>query len=203
MSKLSRRKVLAGGGQAVAAAAVLPFIPTVAYAKEDAELFALYEKRKQLETEYMAATNRYDETCRAVSRRFAGLPPYEPPTKPLTLETPEHKAFIAKAQYDSALIDAAEEQRPGVLAEAKKQAGVPALEKKKDAAERAWLDAEDRIFAARASTAQGMLLKLTIDWTDRMRRDWPAKGLAAGVAFYDGATASVVTDLERLIARAS
>ena len=63
------------------------------------------------------------------------------------------------------------------------------------------MDAESRLLAARANTPEGMLLKLTIDWTDRMRRDWPAKGLAADIAFYDGATASVVMDLERLARR--
>ena len=43
MSKLSRRETLARGGQVVAAAAVLPFIPSIAQAQEDAELFALYD----------------------------------------------------------------------------------------------------------------------------------------------------------------
>ncbi len=58
MSKLSRRKVLAGGGQAVAAAAVLPFLPSInpAHAEEGADAALLarvaqwhraYEKRME------------------------------------------------------------------------------------------------------------------------------------------------------------
>lgn len=48
MSKITRRNALARGGQAVAAAAVLSTLPSIADAKEDAELFALFEKCKQL-----------------------------------------------------------------------------------------------------------------------------------------------------------
>ena len=127
---------------------------------------------------------------------------YEPSTKRLTLGTPEHKAFIAKAHYDSALIDAAEEQRPGVLAEAKKRAGVPALKKKYDTTLDSWLAALDRLYDTPAHTPAGMIVKLTIEWTDQMRRDWRAKGRAADVEIPDDAVESVLLDIERLSGRA-
>ena len=205
MSKITRRETLTRGGQAIAVAAALPFISSInpAQAQEDAELFALYEECKQLENEHMAATNRYEVTSRAASRRFAGLPPYEPTTlKRLVLGTPEYEAFIHKALADSALIDAAEKQRPGGLAEAKKQAGVPALEKKYDANLDSWLTALDRLYDTPAHTPAGMILKLKIEWTDHMRRDWQAKGRAADVEIPDDAVESVLMDLERLSGRA-
>ena len=43
MSKITRRNALARGGQAVAAAAVLSTLPTIAHAKEDAELLSRVE----------------------------------------------------------------------------------------------------------------------------------------------------------------
>lgn len=159
--KTSRRDALAHGGKVIAAAAVLSTLPSIAHAKEDAELFALREKWSRLLREFGAAEARSSEAGFAVRDRF-----------------PELKG--------------------DALAEAMKQAGVPALRKKERDAYDSWSDVERRIFAYRANTPQGMILKLTIDWTDRMRRDWPAKGLAADVQFLDEGTASVLLDLERL-----
>ena len=81
MPKLSRRKVLAGGGQAVAAAAGLPFLFSTnpAQAQEDAELFALYEEWKRLEE--IASEGDDKEEWQAVfdvERRF-----FETPTRTL------------------------------------------------------------------------------------------------------------------------
>ena len=165
MSKITRRETLARGGQAVAAVAVLTTLPSIAAAKEDAELFAQYERCRWLEKKYIAAINRYEEPYFAVRRR--------PP-----------------------------ELKGGALAEAMKQAGVPALEKKKDAAERAYLAAEDRFYDMPAHSPAGMILKLTYEWTDRMRRDWRAKGIAADVQFHPDAIPSVLLDIERLCGRA-
>ncbi len=95
MPKLSRRKALARGGQAVAAAAVLTTLPTIAHAKEDAELFALYEKCRRLEKKHTAAIIRQDETSMAVRKAFR-----EPPTsrelwkRVQTPGTPERIAVI-------------------------------------------------------------------------------------------------------------
>ena len=204
MSKITRRETLTRGGQAMAAAAVLSALPSIAAAKEDAELFSCFEKCKQLENEYMAAINRYDETRIAVSRRFGGLPLREPPTKRmLTPGTPEHKAFLDEARAEHTLMEAAEKQRPGGLAEAEKQAGVPALKKKYDTTERAWLDALERLYDMPAYTPEGMILKLTIEWNDRIRRHWRAKGRAADVEFHPDATPSVLLDLERLAGQVS
>ena len=77
MSKLSRRETLARGGQVVAAAAVLPFLSTInpAHAKEDAELFALYEEWKRLEE--IASKGDDDAEWQAtwdVERRFFETP---------------------------------------------------------------------------------------------------------------------------------
>ena len=44
----------------------------------------------------------------------------------------------------------------------------------------------------------GMILKIKIEWTDRMRRDWRTKGRAADVEISDEAVESVLMDLERL-----
>ncbi len=169
MSKITRRETLARGGQAVAAAAVLTTLPSIAQAKEDAELFALYEECRRLETEYIAAINRYEEPYFAVRRQF-----------------PRYLDGV----------------KPEGLAEAMKQAGVPALEKKKDAAERAWGDALDRFFDTRANTPQGMILKITVEWSDRTWRKGRAKGPAHRIDYHPDAIPSILVDLERLAARA-
>ena len=169
MSKLSRRETLARGGQVVAAAAVLPFIPTVAHAKEDAELFALYERCRWLEKKYIAAINRYEEPYFAVRRQF-----------------PRYLDGV----------------KPEGLAEAEERAGVPALEEKKDAAERAYLDTLDRFFDTRANTPQGMIIKITIEWSDRTWRKWRAKGATERLHYPPDAIPSILVDLERLAGRA-
>ena len=68
--RTTRRNVLKGGGKAVAAVATLPFLSSIppAQAQEDAELFALYERCRQLEKEHMAALNRYEEVWFPVKR---------------------------------------------------------------------------------------------------------------------------------------
>ena len=51
MSKITRRETLAGGGKVIAAAAVLPVIPTIAHAMsdgEDSELIALWQRHQEL-----------------------------------------------------------------------------------------------------------------------------------------------------------
>ena len=71
MSKLSRRETLAGGGKVMAAAAVLPFVPSIAQAKEDADAALLarvaqwhraYEKRMEADLfaeEHRGARDEY------------------------------------------------------------------------------------------------------------------------------------------------
>ena len=71
MSKLSRRETLAKGGQAMAAAAVLPFIPSIAHAQEGADAALLarvaqwhraYEKRMEADLfseEHRGARDEY------------------------------------------------------------------------------------------------------------------------------------------------
>ena len=81
--------------------------------------------------------------------------------------------------------------------EAEKRAGCPALEKKQDAAQRAWADALDRLYDMRTHTPQGMILKFTAEWGERSWRNWQAKDYSR-VEFPDDAMASVLLDLERL-----
>ncbi|MCH8098266.1 MAG: hypothetical protein IID53_14455 [Proteobacteria bacterium] len=60
MPKLSRRETLARGGAAVAAAAVLPFIPAIAHAKEDAEILRAEAALLRLRDEINAGLHRLD-----------------------------------------------------------------------------------------------------------------------------------------------
>ena len=69
MSKLSRRETLARGGQVVAAAAVLSTLPTIAQAKEDAELFALYGEYRRLERGFETAQERLSAVSSPVHQR--------------------------------------------------------------------------------------------------------------------------------------
>ena len=83
-------------------------------------------------------------------------------------------------------------------AEAEKQAGIPALKKKDAATFKVWLAAQDRFFDMPAHTLEGMILKLTIEWNDRIWRHWRAKGRGADVEIHPDAPSSVLIDLERL-----
>ena len=178
MSKLSRRETLAGGGRAIAVAAVLSTLPSIAHAKEDAELFALFGKCKQLEKEYIKAINGYEKVQIPVSRSFPEMPLYGE----------------SRREWER-------EYRPS-LNKALERAGVPALKKKHKATERAWLAAQDRFYDMPAHTPAGMILKLTNEWTEGQRRDWRAKGIAADVEYHPDATSSVLLDIERLAGRA-
>ena len=60
MPKLSRRETLARGGQAVAAAAVLPFLPSVAAAKGDAELLRAESEHRRINDEINAGLHSPD-----------------------------------------------------------------------------------------------------------------------------------------------
>ena len=170
MRKITRRNALARGGQVVAAAAVLSTLPSIAHAKEDAELFACFEKCKRLETEYMAAINRHDDVWLPIRQQF-----------------PRYLDGV----------------KPEGLAEAEKQAGVPALKMKYKATERAWLDAAHRFYEMPAHTPAGMILKLTNEWTDRMWRAWRAKDASEHFEFHPDATPSVLRAIERLAGRAT
>ena len=91
--------------------------------------------------------------------------------------------------------------KPEGLAEAEKQAGVPALAKKQDAVCDDWLAALDRFYDMPAHTFEGMILKLTNEWTDSMWRAWRAKDVSEHFEFHPAAAPSVVMDLERLSGR--
>ena len=78
MSKITRRNALARGGQAVAAAAVLSTLPSIAHAKEDAELFILYEEFKRLEKLEIAACKKADEAWVRVVRPFPSGAKWKP-----------------------------------------------------------------------------------------------------------------------------
>ena len=208
MSKLSRRETLARGGQVVAAAAVLPFIPSIAQAQEDAELFALYDEYRRLEKDYETAQCRAGDAAAAVRRAFR-----EPPTLSDLLEavdtpgSPEREVF--KAHCDD-LMDAvnatkavAKGRWDADLAKAEERAGVPALKKTEDAACDAWLGTLHRLLAIRANTPAGMILKFRIAWCDVQEQSWQNKHSHRDVEFWDDAMASVLMDLERLAGRVS
>ena len=203
MSKFTRRETLARGGQAVAAAAVLSTLPTIAHAEDDAELFALYDEYRRLEKDYGAAEARASEAAFAVRRAFR-----EPPTLSDLLEavdtpgSPEREVF--KAHCDD-LMDAvnatkavAKGRWDADLAKAEERAGVPALKKTEDAACDAWLGTLHRFLAMRAKTPAGMILKFRIGWCDVQEQSWQNKHSHRDVEFWDDAMASVLMDLERL-----
>ena len=167
--RTTRRNVLKGGGKAVAAVATLPFLFSTnpAQAQEDAELFALYDECRRLETEYIDAINRHDDVWLPIRQQF-----------------PKYLDGV----------------KPEGLAEAEARAGLPALEKKQRAAERAWLDALDRFYDIPALTPAGMILKFTVEWGKCSRRNWRAKDYAH-VEFPENGMASILMDLERLSGR--
>ncbi len=78
------------------------------------------------------------------------------------------------------------------------RAGLPALAEKQSDACEDWCAAERRLFDTRANTPAGMILKLTIEWTDGRRRDWRTKGRAADLEFHPDAIPSVLLHIERL-----
>jgi len=93
--------------------------------------------------------------------------------------------------------------KPEALVEAEARAGLPALEKKQDAALDDWSDAEDRFYDMRAHTPEGMILKLTLEWSDRTWRRWRAKDPAHHIDYHPDAIPSILMDLERLAGVAS
>ncbi len=182
MSKLSRRETLAGGGKAVAAAATLPFLFTnnPAQAQEDAELFALFAKYKRLEKVEIEAA---DKLHHALFK--AGLNVSEVSKSFLTPAEFIRRAYSGRAK---------ELERSGLLA----------LEKKHEAAKKASLDVVSRLYAARAHTPEGMILKLVIERADCDRRSWRAKGRPGrerftGAEYFSQGPASVLMDIERLL----
>ncbi len=201
MSKITRRETLARGGQAVAAAAVLSTLPSIAHAKEDAELFTFFEKCKRLENEYMAAVNKYDKAGFALRRQFPKSPGHQTFLDSVAKQRELNAQCAEEVRVQNACIKAAEDRRAAGLAKAEEQAGIPALKKKHEAAERSWTAAEDRFYGMPANTPEGMILKLTNEWTDGMRRDWRAKGIAADVQYHPAAISSVLLDIERLSGR--
>ena len=138
MSKLSRRKVLAGGGQAVAAAAVVPFLPSTAQAKPDAGLFALYEEYRRLEKAEIKAEGREAEA----------------------------RIALRRAYRDKPLPNGADKKWDCNWAEAEKRAGVTDLGKKRVAAVKASCEVLSRLYNMRANTSEGVLLKLVIRRSD-------------------------------------
>ncbi len=208
MSKLSRRDALAHGGRAVAAAAVLSTLPSIAHAEDDAGLCALYDEYRRLEKQYMAAEGKATHASVAVRKAFRAEPTLKTHWKAInTPGSPERVALIQAPGRLAEAIDnvesAAKERWGADLAEAEKQAGVPALKKKQDAACNAWSTALDLFIATRAHTAPGMILKFRIAWCERQEREWQATHSHRDVEFWDDAMASVLIDLERLAGMAA
>ena len=181
MSRLSRRETLAGGGKAVAAAAVIPFLFSTnpAQAQEDAELFALFAKYKRLEK---VETEASDRLHHALSEAGINV----------------SKLFWTTAE----LISRAYSGRAKEL----ERSGLLALEKKHEAAVNATKDVLNRLYDAPALTAMGMVLKLAIDRADDTRRGWRAEGHAGrqrftGKEYFSQGPLSVFMDLERLAGR--
>ncbi len=138
MSKLSRRETLAGGGKVMAAATVLPFLPSTAQAKPDAELFALYEEYRRLEKAEIKAETREAEGRIAVRRAYRDKP----------------------------LPNGADKKWDVNWAEVEKRAGVTDLGKKRVAAVKASCEVLSRLYNMRANTSEGVLLKLVIRRSD-------------------------------------
>ncbi len=176
----TRRDVLKRSAQAVAAGAVLPFLPATAQAQEDGELFALFAKYKRLEKVEIEAT---DKLHHAMSEAGINV----------------SKLYWTKAE----LISRAYSGRAKEL----ERSGLLALEKKHKAAVNATKDALSRLYDARAHTPEGMILKLTIERADCGRRGWRAEGRPGrqqftGKEYFSQGPASVLMDIERLAGRA-
>ena len=109
MSKLSRRETLAGGGKAVAAAAVLPLFPSInpAHAEEDADA-ALFN----LVDQYKTATNAYDELKKAWCEQVRSLvapqyrdDPYSDPHRTTRWDSRSEKARDLEVEMQWAMDD--------------------------------------------------------------------------------------------------
>ena len=179
--KTTRRSLLKGGGPAVAAAATLPFLFTSnpAQAQEDAGLFALFAKYKRLEKAEIEASDRL-----------------------------HHALSEAGVNVSGSFLTAAELIRRAYSGRAKEleRTGIPALEKKHEAAKKASLDVLSRLYDARALTAEGMILKLAIERADCDRRGWRAEGRPGrqqftGKEYFSQGPSSVLMDIERLAGR--
>ena len=205
----TRRDVLTHGGKVIATVAVLPFLPSIAHAEDDAGLFAQYEKCRQLETEFMAATNRYEEVSFAVPRRFQKGKAPQMVSRWSFLKglinqlTEQHiqRSDIQRIKDVADEICDIEKKWEADLAEAEERAGVPALKKKQDTACNAWEVVLNHFFTVRAHTPAGMILKFRIAWCDKQEREWQATHSHRDVEFWDDAMASVLMDLESLSGR--
>lgn len=164
---INRRDAIKCGGKAVAVAAALPFLPSIAHAEGDAELFAQYEKCRRLERAYVDATEKADLA-----------------------------SFAARGQFIVSL--------DGTLAEAEKQAGIPALYEKAKAAEAASMEAIADFYNIPAMTVRGTILKIQLAWSEEEVREFraQAKGEADYYDFDDHVIGSILLDLERLSGRA-
>ena len=127
----------------------------------------------------------------------------------------EHQAFLdsvarqkelnaqcaKEVHIQNACIEATKEPRMDGLAEAEEQAGVSALKKKHEATTKAWYDAQDRFYDMPANTPEGMILKLTVEWSDRTWRTWRAKRTAHDIDYHPDTIPSILMDLERVAGR--
>ena len=107
MSKITRRETLARGGRAVAAAAVLPFLPSIAHAEEDADT-ALFHLVDQYET----ATKAYDELKKAWCEQVRSLvapqyrdDPYSDPHRTTRWDSRSEKARDLEVEMQWAMDD--------------------------------------------------------------------------------------------------
>lgn len=189
----TRRDALAHGGRIIATAAVLPFLPAIKPAQAqpvkistwlvttaDAELFALYAKYKRLEKVEAKASDRLHH---ALSE--AGLNVSEVSESYLTA------AELIRRRYSG-------------RAKELERTGIPALEKKHEAAVNATKDALSRLYDVRANTPEGMILKLAIERADCDQRSWRAEGRpglqqSTGAEYFSQGPSSVFMDLERLL----
>ena len=149
--KTTRRDALAHGGRIIATAAMLPFIPSLAYAKDDAELFAQHDKCFQLDWAHHNAIKKANLAYDAVRRQF----PEAPSIKMIKWGRPDG-TIVTKTISQQWDID---------LAKAMRQAGVPAMEKNAKAAGEASMEAVAVFYSMRARTPLGMILKIQVAWS--------------------------------------
>lgn len=156
---ISRRNAMKRSGEVVVAVATLPFLSTInpAQAKEDGQLFALYDEYRRLEKDYAAAENRRGEAAAAVHSSFRAQPTLKSVWEGIdTPDSPERATLLqwpgSLGEAIDGIENAAKMKWDADLAEAQEQAGVPVLEKKERAACDAWRGALDRFIAMRANT---------------------------------------------------
>lgn len=174
---ITRRDVLAHGGKAIAAAAVLPFLPSIAHAEDDAALFAQYEKCRRLDRAHLDALGKARLARFAVKKEQR----LKIGWSPNLLWTPD---WTLKLHPQNESAD---------LAEAEERAGIPALDEKAKAAGGATAEAWTVFFNMRARTPLGMALKIQMEWSKVARLITPQAKSAA--------PSSLLLDLERLSGR--